>query len=362
VADEVKPPVAIRITRPYLTEDEFLEREFDTLTRTSVVLVGAQTRPQGVILRFEIVLKSGISVLRGEGRVVGYKPTGPSGEPGLTLRFTRLDAKSKALVDRAAMLREARIRGSSPPGTRPSVPPPAFGIATGSTGEVPAASPSFLAPSAMRSADRSEDLAAELTAVPAAPASAPQAPPAPAVRPSSRPPPLPPAYRARAMPPQMPPPAFVSAPAPGSSTAVDLESTQVERFSPDEPVARPRSVPPTPLRVPPEPESAPAAEEPEEPIPAILEPMRLEAISVDMSEMEDAPVEAVRAPPPPVPEPAFVPQVRAKPAKAEPEAPRAVNGATVARPAQRDALLDRLRDRARALPPARVSAILAKRP
>ena len=84
-----KPPVAIRITRPYTTEAEFLEREFDTMTHTTVVLLGAQARPQGVVLRFEIVLKGGDSMLRGEGRVVGYKERAYAGEPGLTLRFTR---------------------------------------------------------------------------------------------------------------------------------------------------------------------------------------------------------------------------------------------------------------------------------
>ena len=69
VADELKPPVAIRITRPYATEQEFLEREFDTLTHTSVILLGAQARPQGVVLRFEIVLEGRANpILRGEGR------------------------------------------------------------------------------------------------------------------------------------------------------------------------------------------------------------------------------------------------------------------------------------------------------
>jgi hypothetical protein len=125
VADEQKPPVAIRITRPYATEAEFLEREFDTLTRTSVVLLGAQVRPQGVVLRFEIVLKGGESILRGEGRVVGHKENAHGGESGLTLRFTRLDSRSKTLVDRASALREARARGSASmaPAAAPAAPP-----------------------------------------------------------------------------------------------------------------------------------------------------------------------------------------------------------------------------------------------
>jgi len=117
-----KPPVAIRITRPYQSEDELLARELDTISRTGVVLVGAQPRPEGVILRFELALASGAALLRGEGRVIGYKAAAVGHEPGLAVRFTRLDSKSKSLVDRVTALREAR-RSVPPPA--PSVPPPA---------------------------------------------------------------------------------------------------------------------------------------------------------------------------------------------------------------------------------------------
>jgi resuscitation-promoting factor RpfA len=113
VADEGRQPVAIRIARPYQSEDEFLEHELEMLTRTSVVLLGAQARPQGVVLRFELTLASGAPLLRGEGRVVGFKPNANGDEPGLTLRFTRLDPRSKALVDRAAAVRDARARAAA---------------------------------------------------------------------------------------------------------------------------------------------------------------------------------------------------------------------------------------------------------
>jgi len=109
-----KPPVAIRITRPHQTEDEFLAAELETISRTGVVLVGAQQRPEGVVLRFELTLASGAPLLRGEGRVIGYKPNVVGDEGGLALRFTRLDSKSKALVDRAAALRNPQGPASSP--------------------------------------------------------------------------------------------------------------------------------------------------------------------------------------------------------------------------------------------------------
>jgi molecular chaperone DnaK len=133
VADDPRQPVAIRVTRPYQSEDEFLEKEIETLTRTSVVLVGAQSRPQGVILRFEVTLLDGVPILRGEGRVVAFKPRALGDLPGLTLRFTRLDAKSKALVDRAAAIRDARARamlqaamGESDYPPPSSIPPPSI--------------------------------------------------------------------------------------------------------------------------------------------------------------------------------------------------------------------------------------------
>jgi hypothetical protein len=123
VADAPAPPplpAAIRITRPYASEEEFLDWELETLTRASITLLGAQARPQGVVLRFELALSSGLVLMRGEGRVVGFKANAFEGLGGLTLRFTRLDTRSKALVDRAAALREKRW-----PSTRPHFPDPA---------------------------------------------------------------------------------------------------------------------------------------------------------------------------------------------------------------------------------------------
>jgi len=127
VPEDPHPPVAIRITRPYATEDEFLEQELETLTRTSVTLLGAQPRPQGVVLRFELALSSGSVLMRGEGRVVGFRPNAQQGLGGLTLRFTRLDSRSKALVDRAASVRERRRPSAGPASDGASMPlaPPA---------------------------------------------------------------------------------------------------------------------------------------------------------------------------------------------------------------------------------------------
>jgi hypothetical protein len=180
VADAPVPPplpAAIRITRPYVSEDEFLEKELETLTRASITLLGAQARPQGVVLRFELVLTSGLVLMRGEGRVVGFKADAFEGIGGLSLRFTRLDTRSKALVDKAAALREKRrpsIRPQFPdPGPAPErVPAPP------SPAEPATAAPSSVSPPGPSPAEPpSAPAAAEPPAAPAA--SEPPAAPAP---------------------------------------------------------------------------------------------------------------------------------------------------------------------------------------
>jgi molecular chaperone DnaK len=159
VADDPRPPVAIRITRPYASEEEYLEQELDLLSRTGITLVGAQPRPQGVVLRFELVLSAGQVLLRGEGRVVGFKPSAHQGMGGLTLRFTRIDARSKALLDKAAALRERRR-----PSNRPvrSEPPPKGDPTPISKIDKPAAPPSQVVPAESTMAPTLADKAAPI--------------------------------------------------------------------------------------------------------------------------------------------------------------------------------------------------------
>ncbi|MDP8998927.1 MAG: hypothetical protein M3O46_02325 [Myxococcota bacterium] len=114
------------MARPHATEEEFLENELETLTRTSITLLGAQPRPQGLMLRFELALSTGLVLMRGEGRVVGYRPDAFYGMGGLTLRFTRLDSRSKAFADKAAGMRERRrpFASTASTGDTPSLAAP----------------------------------------------------------------------------------------------------------------------------------------------------------------------------------------------------------------------------------------------
>lgn len=122
---DAKAPVAIRISRPFTSEAEWLENERESVSKTGIVLLGAQSRPEGVVLRFEVTLGNGTSLIRGEGRVTGMKKV--RGEAGLALRFTRLDSKSKALVDRATGAAPTKARDEGPASVAPppaSMPPP----------------------------------------------------------------------------------------------------------------------------------------------------------------------------------------------------------------------------------------------
>ncbi len=329
MADEQKAPVAIRITRPYATEEEFLEREFDTLTRTSVILLGAQPRPQGVVLRFEIVLKGGESVLRGEGRVVAHKEKAHAGEPGLTLRFTRLDARSKALVDRASALRDARARASVS-----SMSGPAVAVA------VPVAVP---VPPPAPSSDPVASLPPESIPAPSSSGvdrAAPRAD-APAGLETSRkpgPPPLPPQVAAppssRRGPPPLPP--SVTAPVSGAPSSVSLE--EIENTQVDASFHRHEA-------------AAPAA------------PVAAARAAPSPSQAPRPPTKA-RTPPPPRPLTPAPPVVAARPHSQPPPAgagPSPRTARTVERPREREALLHRLRARGQALPASRVGEILTKR-
>ena len=290
MAENTRPPVAIRIVRPYDTEDEFLEHELETVGKTSVILIGAHSRPTGVILRFEVTLASGATILRGEGRVLAHKDNAFRGQPGLALRFTRLDPKSKALVDRAAAIREAKAAGDPQPmSAKPSAPPPA----------------------------------------PSAPALESQPEPPRSQPPRSQPPRSQPP-RSHSQPPRSRPPSR-RAPSP-SQTDLALEQALTQETPP--PPSRHPSAPP-----PPEPVASTPASLPPQP-PAVLPRSSEAPRAVEASEPQVAP------PPPPPPVVAAV----------APSSSRSVE-----RPANRDDLLARLRDRAANLPRDRVDHILAKR-
>lgn len=129
IVPPVPPPssssasVAFRLKRPYDTEDDLLVGDGHGIRKGGMMLFGAAPRPVGVIVRFEIALRDGTAVFRGEGKVVAHHPSPEPGHPGaLQVKLTRLDPRGKMLVDRAI----ARQEGREPAAVRSplSLPPP----------------------------------------------------------------------------------------------------------------------------------------------------------------------------------------------------------------------------------------------
>ncbi|MCC6645858.1 MAG: hypothetical protein IT374_09845 [Polyangiaceae bacterium] len=108
---EAQPPVAFRLRRPYATEDEFVAGDGAHIERGGMTLIGAGARPVGLVVRFEVALRDGAPLFRGEGRVTQHRARDGAHPGGLDVRFTRLDPHGKVIVER--VLRE-RAAASSP--------------------------------------------------------------------------------------------------------------------------------------------------------------------------------------------------------------------------------------------------------
>ncbi len=124
MSDEPKPAVPLRVRLPYATVDEFIARYGSNVARGGVFVASKSVKAEGTRLQFEFVLADGTPLLRGEG-VVLRTQSGDEGEgrrPGMTVRFTRLDAESKALVDRVVAFRSGEPTPEPPEPI--AVPPP----------------------------------------------------------------------------------------------------------------------------------------------------------------------------------------------------------------------------------------------
>jgi hypothetical protein len=122
VADPIRSS-AVRVVRPYASEKEFVEGDFAWLSRPTLLLPSNVARPPGELVRFEFVLKTGTPVFRGEGQVLGHHPAGGNRPAGLEVRITRMDAKSKSILDQVRERRAVAAR-TAPKMVAPSIRPP----------------------------------------------------------------------------------------------------------------------------------------------------------------------------------------------------------------------------------------------
>ena len=114
----------LRIRLPFASEGEFIERYGANVDRASLFIATRSTKPEGTAISFELVLQDGARLMRGEGVVTEVRE-GTMGPAGMRLRFTRLEARTKALVDQIVARQEAPPT-VSPPEPKPApFPPPA---------------------------------------------------------------------------------------------------------------------------------------------------------------------------------------------------------------------------------------------
>lgn len=131
-------PVAFRLRRPYNTEEEFLAGDGHAISRTGMILIGAGPRPSGLIVRFEVALRDGSVIFRGEGKVVVHRAAAQDGRAaGLEIRFSRLDVRGKALVDRVTKGRDPEPPRSPSQGPPPGSMPPSASLSASSPASIP---------------------------------------------------------------------------------------------------------------------------------------------------------------------------------------------------------------------------------
>ncbi|HEY8208753.1 MAG TPA: Hsp70 family protein [Myxococcaceae bacterium] len=121
-------PIPLRIKLPYGSEAEFVERYGSNVARGGIFVATKSLKPEGSVIGFEFVLANGERLLRGEAVVVKAQVDEGGQRAGMTLRFTRLDAASKALIDRVVEQRSGpapQAEGKAAPPPAPTAPTPA---------------------------------------------------------------------------------------------------------------------------------------------------------------------------------------------------------------------------------------------
>jgi uncharacterized protein (TIGR02266 family) len=104
-------PAAMRIRLRYPDLETFIDRYATNVSKGGIFVASRSPKPVGATVRFEFQLADGSPVVRGEGKVTWVKefdPTHPQRPHGMGLKFTRLDAASKVILERLLARKEDR--------------------------------------------------------------------------------------------------------------------------------------------------------------------------------------------------------------------------------------------------------------
>jgi uncharacterized protein (TIGR02266 family) len=108
-----KKIAAIRAKTSYDTVEEFEDGYIENFDDRGLFIPTRQVKDIGTRLRFELQLRDGTPVFRGEGLVTEVRPP-LTASPGMRLRFTRLDRKSKTIFE-AVKAEKARAESEAAP-------------------------------------------------------------------------------------------------------------------------------------------------------------------------------------------------------------------------------------------------------
>lgn len=118
--------IPLRIRLPFATEDEFIDRYGANVTRGGIFIATKGGKPEGTPLSFELVLQDGTRLMRGEGVVHKLVVDDQPGKAGMLVRFTRIDPRTKGLIDLILERRESPAPAQAPatePSPEPAPPP-----------------------------------------------------------------------------------------------------------------------------------------------------------------------------------------------------------------------------------------------
>ncbi|MGZ3407922.1 MAG: TIGR02266 family protein [Polyangia bacterium] len=113
---------SMRIKLKYPDVETFIQKYAVNISRGGIFIATKQPKAVGTFVRFEFLLSDATttSIIRGEGQVQWtkeYDPAQPNKAHGMGVKFSRLDAGSQAVIDRA-------LRWRADHGTNPGAPVP----------------------------------------------------------------------------------------------------------------------------------------------------------------------------------------------------------------------------------------------
>lgn len=116
VPREATEPVPVVVELDHAGEDAFVEAFADQVDEGEMTLTTPDLQEAGSVVRFEIRIASGVSVMTGDALVKWTRPAGdPAGPPAMGLEFLTVDDPTQAVIDKMLVVRARREAQAGPP-------------------------------------------------------------------------------------------------------------------------------------------------------------------------------------------------------------------------------------------------------